>query len=733
MLTVADFLDRLDAVTSRRGGGWTARCPAHHPDRHPSLKVDERPDGGALPHCFTGCTTAEIVAAMGLDWGDVFGRRDGGRSSAAPPIAYVYEDADGNPYRRVVRGRGADGRKTFRIEHWNGTAWASRAGNTTRVLYHLPDVIATARAGGEIWIAEGEKDVDRLRAAFAADGADDIAVTCNDMGAGKWTAADIELTAPLRGARLVVIVADADTPGRKHARQVAAACTAAGIPRVRIVEAAEGKDASDHLNAGRGLHEFVGADITIDEPRPAATSSGPRAAVDGETFLFGAVDDDGAVVWGTPGEAVWMSGEPFALVGPQGVGKTTVGCQIVAAWIGILPPGVIGWPFHGDDRPVLYIAADRPRQVRRAMRRLVRPEHRALVRDRLRVWEGPPPFDFALAPAADVAAWIAEQGDDPGLVIIDSAKDVTVGLAKDEVGAAMNRVFQHVVADRRELVVLHHQRKAQQGAARPRTLDDVYGSNWLTAGCGSVVLLWGDPGDPIVDLIHLKAPRDAVGPLKVIHDHDHGMSTVWDQTNVVALAHAHGGVTARAAAIAIYGKDAPSDADIERARRALDKAVKRGDLWRDDEAEPHTWHPTGPRPAGGHARPTFDDLQKLPTDAADAHDPASLRPTQHPTHPTHPDPTIPGGSKDPRDVVVNGDDPATDRIRAAACAAAFDAAWRPYTTPDGTEVGGGDAWMAYLADAPVDELRRVIDHLALGDPADDPDPFTGTEPEEPHA
>jgi hypothetical protein len=37
---------------------------------------------------------------------------------------------------------------------------------------------------------------------------------------------------------------------------------------------------------------------------------------------------------------------------------------------------------------------------------------------------------------------------------------------------------------------------------------------WLTSGAGSVILLNGQPGDPIVSLHHLKQPAAAVGPLQ---------------------------------------------------------------------------------------------------------------------------------------------------------------------------------------------------------------------------
>jgi len=69
-VTAVDFLPRLEAVrpTSR---GWIARCPAHSPDRHPSLSVSEG-ERGILVKCWAGCTTKEIVGALGLTMRDLF-------------------------------------------------------------------------------------------------------------------------------------------------------------------------------------------------------------------------------------------------------------------------------------------------------------------------------------------------------------------------------------------------------------------------------------------------------------------------------------------------------------------------------------------------------------------------------------------------------------------------------------------------------------------------------------
>jgi hypothetical protein len=65
------ILERLQCVRSTGLGKWIARCPAHD-DRSPSLSIRECDDGRALVHCFGGCDTSEVIAAIGLQMSDLF-------------------------------------------------------------------------------------------------------------------------------------------------------------------------------------------------------------------------------------------------------------------------------------------------------------------------------------------------------------------------------------------------------------------------------------------------------------------------------------------------------------------------------------------------------------------------------------------------------------------------------------------------------------------------------------
>ena len=80
-MNLAQFLECKElGDVHRQGNTHLARCPAHR-DQHPSLSISEGEDGRILLHCWAGCSTSAILAALGLRWVDLFpkdpGRGDG--------------------------------------------------------------------------------------------------------------------------------------------------------------------------------------------------------------------------------------------------------------------------------------------------------------------------------------------------------------------------------------------------------------------------------------------------------------------------------------------------------------------------------------------------------------------------------------------------------------------------------------------------------------------------------
>ena len=298
----------------------------------------------------------------------------------------------------------------------------------------------------------------------------------------------------------------------------------------------------------------------------------PLRLVDGASFILD-IPAGVPALWGENENVLWPQGEPFLVCGPAGVGKTTLVQQLVLASVGVLDPELLGYPVTPAER-VLYLAMDRPAQASRSFARMVGEEHRQALGERLVVWKGPLDFSVQRNPEG-----IFEKARAAGasVVVIDSVKDLVAELEKSEPAAKVNAAMQMCVAADIEVVGIHHQRKQQTGAGKPTSLSDVYGSTWLTAGAGSVVLMWGDPGEPIVELSHLKQPVADVGPLHVLHDHINGRTTTERGFNLLTYMRMRGkGVSAQDVATARFGKADPNRSQVEKARRQLESLTKRG-------------------------------------------------------------------------------------------------------------------------------------------------------------
>jgi len=560
------------------GSGWMVPCPAHD-DGTASCSVSEGDDGRTLVKCFAGCPTEAVLAEVGLTMTDLFEPK-AAEDRSKIIATYPYTDESGDVLFEVVRFVPKD----FRQRTPDGSGgWIWKLNGVRRVPYRLPEVLAAVKAGSAVFVTEGEKDADSIvREGRVA--------TCCAGGAGKWKP---EYADHFAGVTEVVIVADRDLPGYRHARDVARSL-APVVEMVRICEAAQGKDVTDHLIAGRSLDDLTvltepELDLLCwdvrDEPEPPKSEPAREIPDDIGTTerhrdrykpggLF-VLDDPAEIdpVWGDTDQVLWASGEPCLIVGPPGVGKTTLALQLLAARLGIVDE-VLGWPVKPADKPVLYLAMDRPSQIRRAMRRIFGEEHRRLLDESLIVWEGPLPFDMGKLP--DVLLETVQKVD-AGSVFIDSLKDAVIKLSDDEAAGNFNRGVQWAIADGIEVLGLHHQRKGQ-GGVRPKTLEDVYGNTWITAGAGSVVLLWGAAGDPLVDLVHLKQPAGEVGPLKIEHDHLTGRSTIYRGAvdALVMLRNAPHGLTSVDVARVATESDKPSDNARKKAQRQLERLVRDG-------------------------------------------------------------------------------------------------------------------------------------------------------------
>ena len=303
-------------------------------------------------------------------------------------------------------------------------------------------------------------------------------------------------------------------------------------------------------------------------PEPSAEGAEPEPVVDGASFIL---DQPSTIpaVWGESSRVLWAEGEACMIAGGQGLGKTTLAGQLVRALLGIGDGHVLGLPVTPQDGPILYLAMDRPRQIARSLARQFTESDRTVLGDGLLVRPGPPAVDMAAQPLL-LTGMAAEYG--ARVVIIDSLKDAAIGLSDDHVGAAYNRARQALLHSGTQLLELHHVVKRGANPGGPiKSVADIYGSTWLTSGAGSVVMLHGEPGDPIIGFRHVKQPAEEVGPWRLLHDPAAGLLTVEHTIDLLALVRATGadGLTARTAAQAITESKTPTRAEVEKARRRL--------------------------------------------------------------------------------------------------------------------------------------------------------------------
>lgn len=288
----------------------------------------------------------------------------------------------------------------------------------------------------------------------------------------------------------------------------------------------------------------------------------------GGEFLF-AADAKIIPVWGSGDEILWHSGEGLLIVGPTGVGKTTLTIQLVLALSGLRSPWVLGYPINGEPRRVLYLAGDRPDQFRRAMLRSVTETDREQLDAMLTVWRGPSPRDIARAP--DTLLEMCKQTNAEA-VFIDSLKDAALRLSEDEAGSGFHRATQLCLVHGIEVATLHHQRKGQDGR-KPTTIEDIYGSGWIANGSGSIIILWGDAGSPIVEFTHLKQPAGVVGPFTLEHDHLEGRThVIQGKVDIIAMV-SEAGTTALEVAAKLYATTTPTDSQRRAAHRKLEGLV----------------------------------------------------------------------------------------------------------------------------------------------------------------
>ncbi|MFC1972308.1 hypothetical protein ACFLVE_02745 [Chloroflexota bacterium] len=295
-----DFLALLKSVKRERESQYKALCPGHN-DREPSLSIKEA-DGKILLKCFSGCELADILKPLNLEARDLFLNSHKSKPKHREIEAVYHYDGF-----EVVRTRP----KGFYQRRPDGKGgYVNNLKGITPTLYHQSELKQATDSGKATYIAEGEKDVDRLRT-------EGFIATCNPMGAGKWRD---RYSQALISAD-VVIIPDKDGPGHDHAAEVARSCYGKAA-RIRMLELPDANDVSEWLNNGHTAAELTQLTSQAPEYKPAQLEQILERC---RHWFF--MPDTGSleVVLGAiaanklPGDPVWL-----LLVGTPGSGKTEV-------------------------------------------------------------------------------------------------------------------------------------------------------------------------------------------------------------------------------------------------------------------------------------------------------------------------------------------------------------------------------------------------------------------------
>ena len=338
-----EFLTHLDGVKKTGPTQYMACCPvksAHkHGDRAPSLSVGKGNNGSIVFYCQGGCSQESVLQALGLSMKDLFpdgdrprfdrrqehrtrptSREDRGSIAAQ----YDYTDENGQLLARKTRWEKAVGgkrKKTFTWSHPAGQGFRSGR-NGMAVPYRLPGLVKAET----VFLCEGEKDVDNLRA-------QGLAATCSPDGAGagsKWR----DTYTPYFAGKTVYILQDNDDVGKQFAQYEAEKLSPVA-QEVKVLdltalwpqlpEHGDISDVMEHLGATQALADL----LELADKAPGWEPSPPEKSPFLSSFHTLSDFAEEEPSWLVEG---WIpEGQITLLAADGGTGKTTLWCNLVAA------------------------------------------------------------------------------------------------------------------------------------------------------------------------------------------------------------------------------------------------------------------------------------------------------------------------------------------------------------------------------------------------------------------
>ncbi len=255
MITFDEVITKLNA--KKIGSNYMARCPAHD-DHDPSLSIREGENGQALLKCFAGCSYENIVKVLNSfdintnkSYSHPYNKKDNSNFTSKiysldwikqnSIAAYIYRDEENNPKFLVRKYKTLQENKKFmQYSFIDSNTLKPGLNNQKTFLYRLPELIQAVKDHKDIYIVEGEKDVENLYKIG-------LIATTSPMGGGKnkWKE---HYNDYFKNAK-VIILPDNDKVGREHAENIASNLSglASFIKIINLPDLKEKEDVSDWL------------------------------------------------------------------------------------------------------------------------------------------------------------------------------------------------------------------------------------------------------------------------------------------------------------------------------------------------------------------------------------------------------------------------------------------------------------------------------------------------------
>jgi putative DNA primase/helicase len=226
--------DSFELAKTQDGSRYTAAfCPMRTHTNGATFRLWVGTEGQLLFGCYGGCTDdsgrgkLEVLRRLGKSWKDCY-PRDQNWKHVKPTITarYPYFDERGKLLYETIRlepGRGGKD-KDFRQRAPAGRGqWKWSIEGVRRVLYRLPELVHPRNAERTVFIVAGEKDADNLAEIGV------LATTNVNGERSEW----LDEYSMFLFDRDVVVIEDADGPGRRHANEVAGSLIKAGVRSLR--------------------------------------------------------------------------------------------------------------------------------------------------------------------------------------------------------------------------------------------------------------------------------------------------------------------------------------------------------------------------------------------------------------------------------------------------------------------------------------------------------------------